>query len=142
MNLVLFTLSLHVLVAVLGVGTIAALPLSVRSARRAGLALDALAAWALPLLLMARVSLLLGLLSGALLDFVAHGPFHEAWWFRLSGLLVVVTALCLGRGRAALIRGLSGGLTAKVALRRIESWGFTSVITVACIVLLMVWKPF
>ena len=142
MNPVMFTLSLHVLVAVLGVGTIGALPLSVRSARRGGLSLSALAAWALPLLLTARLSLFLGFASGALLDFVAHGPFHEAGWFRLSGLLVVLTAVCLGRGRAALKRGLSGSLAAPVALRRLESWGFTSVAAVACIVLLMVWKPF
>jgi hypothetical protein len=138
----MFTLSLHVLVAVLGVGSIGAFPLCVRSARRGGLALSALAAWALPLLRTARVSLFLGLVSGALLDFVAHGPFHEAWWFRLSGLLVVVTAVCLGRGKVALTRGLSGSLAAPIALRRIESWGFTSVAAVACIVLLMVWKPF
>jgi hypothetical protein len=93
-------------------------------------------------LLTARLSLLLAFASGALLDFAFHGAFHEAWWFRLSGLLVVLTAVCLARARAALTRGLSGAVTVPAALRRMESWGFTSVIAVACIVVLMEWKPF
>jgi len=95
-----------------------------------------------PLLLTVRLSLLLAFSSGVLLDFVAHGAFHEALWFRLAGLLVVGTAICLARAGAALSRGLSGGLAAPLALRRIEGWGFTSVIAVACIVVLMEWKPF
>ena len=32
--------------------------------------------------------------------------------------------------------------SAKLALRGVERWGFTSVIVVACIIVLMEWKPF
>jgi|SRR6187431_2706714 len=142
MTLGMFALLFHVVVAVLGVGSIAALPIAARNARRAGLAFGALGVWARPLLLTVRLSLLLAFSSGVLLDFVAHGAFHEALWFRLAGLLVVGTAICLARAGAALSRGLSGGLAAPLALRRIEGWGFTSVIAVACIVVLMEWKPF
>jgi len=142
MNLALLTLGLHVLVAVLGIGLIGALPLAAWASRRAGLAPNALSVWALPLLLAARISLFLAFASGAALDFVSGGPFHHALWFRFSGLLLVATAICLSRARAALTRALSGGLAQAVALRRIEYWGVASVTVVAGIVLLMAWKPF
>jgi|1186.fasta_scaffold1191427_1 hypothetical protein len=142
MNFAMFTLSLHVLVAVLGVGTIGALPLAARGARHAALAPSTLAVWLLPLVLTARISLFLAFASGALLDYASHGAFHEALWFRISGLLLVLTAICLARAKAALTHTLSGRLDAPIALRRIEAWGFTSVSTVACIVLLMEWRPF
>jgi hypothetical protein len=142
MNLAMLTLGLHVLVAVLGIGLIGALPLAAWASRRGGLALGALSVWALPLLRAARISLFLAFISGAALDIVSGGPFHHALWFRLAALLVVATAICLARVRAALARALSGALAEPVALRRIEYWGFTSVIAVACIVLLMEWKPF
>jgi len=142
MNLAMLALGLHVLVAVLGIGLIGALPLGAWATRRGGLAMSALSVWALPLLLTARISLLLAFVSGAALDFVSGGPFHHALWFRLATLLVVATAICLARARAALTRALSGGLAAPVALRRIEYWGFASVLAVACVVLLMEWKPF
>lgn len=142
MNWIMFTLCLHVLVAVLGVGLIGALPIAVRSARLAALAPNALAVWVQPLLRAARISLFLVFASGAAVDFAFGGAFHRALWFRLAGLLVVVTAVCLGRARASLSRALSGRLAERVALRRIEFWAFTSVIAVACIVVLMEWKPF
>jgi len=142
MTFAAFALSVHVLVAVLGVGLIGALPLAARSARHAGLAFGSLGVWVPSLLLAVRVSLFLAFSSGALLDFVAEGAYHEAIWFRLAGLLLVATAIFLARARAALTLGLSGGLPAPVALQRIERWGFTSVIAVACIVVLMEWKPF
>jgi len=142
MNLIPFTLSLHVLVAVLGVGTIGALPLAARGARRASVALGALAVWTRPLLLTARLSLLLAFATGVLLDFLFQGAFHRAVWFRLAGLLVVLTAVCLARAKAALAGGLSGALAEPVALRRLEVWGFTCVIAVAAVVVLMAWKPF
>jgi len=142
MNWVIYTLSLHVLIAVLGIGTIGALPIAARSARLASLAPDALAVSVRPLLLAARISLLLVFASGAAVDFAFGGAFHRAAWFRLAGLLVVATALCLGRASVALARALSGGLGAPVALRRVEFWGFMSVIAVACVVVLMEWKPF
>jgi len=142
MSLFMFGLSFHVIVAVLGVGLIGALPIGARIARQGGLGLGAFGAWAPPLLLAVRVSLALAFLSGASLDFIAHGAFHAAWWFRLAGLLVIVTALCLARARATLTRGLAGALEARLALRGFERWGFTSVIAVACIVLLMELKPF
>jgi len=142
MNWVIFALSLHVLIAVLGIGMIGALPIAARSARLASLLPDALAVSVRPLLRAARISLFLAFASGAAVDFAFDGAFHRAAWFRLAGLLVVATALCLGRASVALTRALSGGLGAQVALRRIEFWGFTSALVVACIVVLMEWKPF
>lgn len=142
MNFAMFTLLFHVLVAVLGVGLVGALPLAAWSVRRAGLASAALLVWSKPLLLAARVSLFFAFVSGATLDFALGGPFHHALWFRLAGVLVIVTAICLARARAMLGRALSGALDERVALRRFEYWGFTSVIAVAGIVVLMEWKPF
>jgi len=142
MNWVVLALSVHVLIAVLGIGVIGALPIAARSARRGRLSLDALAAWALPLMFTARISLLLAVVSGVVLDFVFGGAFHHALWFRLAAVLVVVTAICLARARATLARATTGGLTEGVAFRRIEYFGFTSVLAVACIVVLMEWKPF
>ena|SRR6478735_3094762 len=142
MNAITFTLSVHVLVAVLGVGTIGVLPMAARSARRADVALSVLVVWMRPMFLTARLSLLFAFASGALLDFTFHGAFHRALWFRLAGLLVVATALCLSRARAALARGLSGKLPAPAALRSVEWWGGASVLAVGCIVVLMEWKPF
>src|SRR4051812_26536658 len=70
LNLIMFTIALHVLIAVLGVGTIGALPLTARSARRAELTLSGFSVWWLALLRAARVSLFLAFASGALLDFL------------------------------------------------------------------------
>ena len=142
MNVAMLALLFHVIVAVLGVGLVGALPIAARKARHAGLGLSALAVYVPPLALTVRLSLFLAFSSGDLLYFAAHGEFLEAWWFRLSVLLVVVTALCLARANAALTRGLSGEFDAPAVLRRIERWGFTSAIAVACIVVLMEWKPF
>lgn len=142
MNWAMFTLSVHVLIAVLGIGVIGAVPIAVRSARLASLAPDALAVSLRPLLRAARISLLLAFASGGAVDFAFGGAFHRASWFRLAGLLVVVTALCLARAGVALTRAVSGGLATGLALRRLELWGFTSAIAVACIVVLMEWRPF
>jgi len=141
-NWTMIALSVHVLIAVLGVGVIGALPIVARAARRGGLTPQAIATWAFPLIFSARLSLLLAFVSGAALDFAFGGAFHRAPWFRLAGVLVILTAICLARARAALARATSGSVAQAVALRRIEYWGFTSVAAVACIVVLMEWKPF
>jgi hypothetical protein len=52
-------------------------------------------------------SLVLMLLSGVLVEYASGGSFHEAWWFRLSFVLLVALGALQGR-----IRGL---------LRKVES---------------------
>jgi hypothetical protein len=134
--------SAHVVIAIVGLGVIGAVPIGAATTRRAGLGLVALQAWVKPLLLCTRISLLLLFLTGALLDFVAQGAFHDTVWFRLSVALLVVAGIGQGLARGTLRRGLAGQIEEARALRRIQRLGFTSAAAVACIAVLMETKPF
>jgi len=142
MSMYSLVISLHVVAALLGAGLLAAVPFGTGSARRGGLGLDALSAWLTPLFRTARAGLVLAFLSGALLDYLARGAFHRAAWFRLAGLLLLVTAGCQTGAQASLKQGRTGKLSVPVALRRIELFSGASMFAVACIAVLMEWKPF
>jgi hypothetical protein len=133
--------SAHVVIAIVGLGVFGAVPIGAATTRRAGLGLVALEGWVKPLFLCTRISLLLLLLTGALLDFVAKGAFHDAFWFRLSVALLVVAAIGQALARGTLRRGLAGQIEESRALFRIERLGFTSAAAVACIAVLMEIKP-
>jgi hypothetical protein len=109
-------LVIHVIVAVLGVGSIAS------------------------------VALLAALLAtGILLDFVAHGAFHESWWFRGSALLLVATGALHGFARRAIRPTLAQNGPAQdghMALRQVEWIAYGMCALVAAITMLMEVKPF
>lgn len=128
-------LVIHVIVAVLGVGSIASVAIVAAAARRAGHASTHVLVSIAPLLRYSACSLAAMLLTGILLDLVAHGAFHESWWFRGSVLLLVATGALHGFARRAIRSG-------SVALARVEWIAYGMCTLVAVITLLMEVKPF
>lgn len=87
-------LVVHVLLAVLGTGVIAAVWHQARRAATTGAALPKdevglLVRWA-------SISLGLLLVSGIALDALSGGAFHERWWFRIAALSMVPLGALLG----------------------------------------------
>jgi hypothetical protein len=135
-------LVVHVLVAVLGVGSIASLAVLAGTARRAGRGSTDPSAWLGPLMRYSAVSLGVMLATGAFLDFAAGGAFHQAWWFRGSALMLVATGALHAQARRAVRRGLAvDGVTA-VTLRRVERIAYGMCALIAAIAVLMETKPF
>jgi hypothetical protein len=134
------TLCFHVIVAILGIGLVAALPIAARLARRAGADLgkpDLLAA----VLRTTQWSLALMFLTGAAMDLEVGGAYHGSGWFRASVVLLVFLGFSHARARAALRKGMAPGGAWAPALRRVERWGWTMCATVALIAILMELKP-
>jgi hypothetical protein len=132
----------HVIVATLGVGSIASLALVASAARRAGSGMGDGSTWLQPLLRYSAFSLGAMLLTGILLDVAAGGAFHEAWWFRGSALLLVATGVLHGQARRAVRTGLARAGNGDAVLRRIERIAYGMCALVAVIVFLMEVKPF
>jgi len=126
-------LVIHVIVAVLGVGSIASVAIVAAAARRAGHASPQVLLSIAPLLRYSAFSLAAMLATGILLDLVAHGTFHESWWFRGSALLLVATGALHGFARRAIRSG---------ALPRVEWIAYGMCTLVAVITMLMEVKPF
>jgi uncharacterized membrane protein len=141
-------LALHVIVAVLGIGSIASVALVAGTGRRAGRGATDVSASLQPLLRYSAISLAVMLVTGALLDFFAGGAFHEQWWFRGSALLLVATGALHGQARRAMRAGLANagkGPNAgngDVMLRRVERIAYVMCALVAVIAVLMEVKPF
>jgi hypothetical protein len=135
-------LVVHVLVAVLGVGSIASLAVLAGTAQRSGRGSTDSSAWLGPLLRYSAVSLGAMLATGALLDFVAGGAFHEAWWFRLSALMLVATGGLHAQARRTVRRGLAGEGVTAVTLRRLERIAYGMCALIGAIAVLMETKPF
>jgi hypothetical protein len=135
-------LVMHVLVAVLGVGSIASLALLSGIARRAGRGSTDPSAWLGPLLRYSAVSLGAMLATGAFLDFAAGGAFHKAWWFRGSALMLVATAGLHAQARRTVRRGLAGEGVTAVTLSRVERIAYGMCALIAAIAALMETKPF
>ncbi len=73
------------------------------------------------------------LISGALTEYAGGGVFHEAWWFRLSFLLLLVLGALNGRiGRTLRRRETAGDgrLLGEVALNAWAMCAITAVVTV------------
>ena len=132
-------ISLHVIIAVLGIGLCGAIPIVARQARLAAPAQTDLLE---SLFRYTRWSLVAIALTGGLLDFAAGGGFHSSGWFRASVALLLFAGFAWARGRAALRKGLATGADADAALRRVRRWGLTMCMTVALITALMEAKPF
>jgi hypothetical protein len=136
-------LTVHVVVAVLGVGALGAVPIAAGAARTAGMAgaspfdprpiLARLLGWT-------RWSFIAMLITGAALDLAADGAFHGLAWFRASAVLLVVGGIAQARARAALRDG--AGVDPGLAMRKVQRWGWTSCAAVALIAWLMAVKPF
>ncbi len=135
-------ISLHVVVAILGIGQVGALAVATSAARRNGVPFAALAAWIRPLLLGVRISLPVMFVTGAILDFSSGGAHHEWWWFRLSALLLVITFIINARARAALAKGVETEGSGPAALGRVERASWSMCAAVAMITVLMQAKPF
>ena len=135
-------LVVHVLVAVLGVGSIASLAVLSGTARRTGRGSMDASVWLGPLLRYSAVSLGAMLATGAFLDFATGGAFHEAWWFRGSALLLVATGGLHAQARRAVRRGLAGEGVTAVTLRRVERIAYGMCALIAAIAVLMETKPF
>jgi uncharacterized membrane protein len=135
-------LALHVIVAVLGIGSIASVALVAGTGRRAGRGATDVSASLQPLLRYSAISLAVMLVTGALLDFFAGGAFHEQWWFRGSALLLVATGALHGQARRAVRAGLANTGKGDVMLRRVERIAYLMCALVAVIAVLMEVKPF
>ena len=139
MSVLSFVRCLHVLFAVLGTGTVAALPISARAASRPGAAIGAellisLARWA-------SIGLALVFVTGGALDVLSHGEFHEHWWFRLAGLSMLATGVILGRMRS-LLRSIERADEKNAALARTSRFAYASCALVGWLVILMELRPF
>ena len=129
----------HVIVAVLGTGTIAAIAIVAHKARAlpAGLSaspLPALVRWA-------SVSLALMLITGVWIDAEMHGAFHHALWFRGSVIGLVLTGATLVILRRQLAGGLRGRLAPERALVRVTTLAIIASALVLAIVVLMERRP-
>jgi hypothetical protein len=135
-------LALHVVVAVLGLGSILSVALVAAAARRAGRGPAEVSSWLAPLLRFSAISLGVMLLTGALMDVAAGGAFHAWWWFRASALLLVLTGFLHARARRIVRRGLGPDAGQATALRGVERLAYGMSGLIAVITVLMEVKPF
>jgi hypothetical protein len=126
----------HILVAVLGIGSITAGAVLAR--RSNGLAPTALRS----LVRLASGALLLMIVSGLLLEYLSGGAFHEATWFRVAFLAALAAGVSLAYGRRALAHAIAGRLDADRAVRRVAGTMWLACALVAFVVILMVRRPF
>ena len=135
-------LVVHVLVAILGLGSIASVAVLAAAAGRAGRsALDALT-WLGPLLRYSALSLAAMLATGILLGAASAGAVYEAWWFRGSVLLLVLTGALHGRARRAVRLGLATEGSGDLAVQRVARLAYAMCALIAVIAGLMEVKPF
>lgn len=135
-------LVVHVLVAVLGLGPIASIAIVAATAGRAGRRAAEALTWLGPLLRFSAFSLGAMLATGILLGATSAGGVHEAWWFRGSALLLVLTGLLHGRARRAVRLGLTNACDGDAAVRRVARLAYGMCALVAVIAVLMEVKPF
>ena len=132
-------LVVHVLVAVLGLGLIASV--AAATARRASRGSTDISACLGTLLRYSAFSLAAMLVTGVLLDLVTGGAFHEAWWFRGSALLLVVTGVLHAQARRAVQLRLAKEDSGDGVLRRVERIACGMCALIAAITVLMEVKP-
>ena len=140
----LFTPALvaHVLVAVLGLGSIVSIAIVTALARKGGRDSAEVLPWIIPLLRYSAFSLGAMLATGILLDVAAKGAFHESWWFRGSALLLVVTGALHGQARRTVRMSMVEKASSEMVLLRIERLAFAMCVLIAGISVLMEVKPF
>jgi hypothetical protein len=141
-RLYISVLVVHVLVAVLGLGSIASVAIVAATAGRLERGPTAALTWLGPLLRYSGFSLAAMLATGILLGITSAGAVHEAWWFRGSALLLVLTGALHGRARRAVRRGLASEGDGELAMRRVARLAYGMCALVAVIAVLMEVKPF
>jgi hypothetical protein len=135
-------LVVHVLVAVLGLGSIASIAIVAATAERAGRgALGVLTSLG-PLLRYSAFSLAAMLATGVLLGATSAGAVHEAWWFRGSALLLVLTGALHARARRAVRHGLANDGDSALIVRHVARLAYGMCGLVGIIAALMEVKPF
>jgi hypothetical protein len=135
-------LVLHVLVAVLGLGSIASVAIVAAAAGRRGRGAAEVLTWLGPLLRYSAFSLAAMLATGILLGATSAGAVHEAWWFRGSALLLVLTGALHARARRAVRLGLANEGDGHLAVRRVARLAYGMCGLIAVIAALMEVKPF
>jgi hypothetical protein len=140
----LFTpiLALHVVVAVLGLGSILSVALVSAASRRSERGLIDIASSLASLLRFSAVSLGVMLVTGILLDVAVRGAFHERWWFRGSAILLVLTGALHARARRTVTRSAGATTGREAVLRRIERLAYGMSVLIAAITVLMEVRPF
>jgi hypothetical protein len=141
MNLHTPVLIAHVLIAVLGLGSIASLAIVSATARNLGRSSAALP-WLGPLFRYGTFSLAAVLGTGILLDIIAGGAFRASWWLRGSALLLVACGLLQAAARRAVRRGLAREDDSDLILQRVERIAYGMCALIGIIVVLMLVKPF
>jgi hypothetical protein len=142
MNVYLVALVTHVLVAILGLGSVVSVALMAATVRRSGRGAVEAALWIRPLLRLSAFSLAGMLLTGVVMIAVAGGGFHGAWWLRGSVLLLLVTGALHARARRALKVEPATDRDARIALQRVERIAYAMSLLIATITVLMELKPF
>jgi hypothetical protein len=123
-------LVVHVVIAVLGVGSLASVAVLAASGR------TQLLTSIPPLLRYSAISLGAMLITGILLDIAARGALHQAWWFRGSAVLLIATGALHGMARRTIRHSGDG------SLRRLARIAYGMCGLVAAITILMEVKPF
>jgi hypothetical protein len=131
-----FTRLVHVLVAILGMGSITAGAVLARPG--SGVAPNALRS----LFRLAGASMGLMLVSGILLDYFASGAFHRANWFRLAMVATIGCGVAMGLARRTISQVLAGKVDGDRGMARASGAIWIAVALVAFIVVLMVRRPF
>jgi hypothetical protein len=135
-------LVIHVLVAVLGLGSTASVAVVAATARKVGRGSTDIPAWLRPLLRYSSISLAAMLVTGVLMDIAASGAFHDWWWFRGSALLLVATGVLNAQARRAVRGTLAIGEGADAVLRRVERIAYAMCALIAATTVLMELRPF
>lgn len=128
-----FTRLVHVLVAVLGMGSITAASLI-----RRGLTPIAFRS----LIRIAGAATLLMIVSGMLLDHLSAGAFHEQTWFRLAVMATVAAGISVGFARRAVAQAIAGKSDTDRAMQRASRAMWLAFGLVIVIVVLMLRRPF
>jgi hypothetical protein len=131
-----FTRLVHVLVAILGMGSITASAVLARPS--SGVAPIALRS----LFRLAGAAMGLMLVSGVLLDYFASGAFHHANWFRLAMLATIGCGVAMGYARRTVSQAIAGKADRERAMGRASGAIWIAVALVGFIVVLMVRRPF
>jgi hypothetical protein len=132
----------HVLVAILGLGSVVSVALMAAMVRRSGRGAAEASMWIRPLLRLGAFSLAGMLITGVVMVAYAGGAYHGAWWVRGSVLLLVVTGALHGIARRALKRQPTSEHDARLALQRVERIAYAMSLLIAAITVLMELKPF
>lgn len=142
MNVYLVALVTHVLVAILGLGSVVSVAIMAAMVRRTGRGAAEASMWIRPLLRLSAFSLAGMLVTGVTIISAAGGGYHRAWWLRLSVLLLVVTGALHARARRAIKIEPASDHDARRALQRVERIAYAMSLLIATITVLMELKPF